>query len=43
MCEVKAKAKFHGHELNDIPVLNPGDWWGKTWLIEIGGSYVPCF
>ena len=25
----------------DIPVLNPGDWFGKTWLFEIGGSYSP--
>ena len=39
MCEVTAKANFHGHELNDISVINPGDWFGKTWLIEIGGSY----
>jgi hypothetical protein len=43
MCEVKAKAKFHDHELTDVPVLNPGDWFGKTWLIEIGGSYSPLF
>ena len=43
MCEVKAKATFNGHELNDMPVLNPGDWWGKCWLLEIGGSYTPFF
>lgn len=40
---ITAKASFHGHKLNDIPVLNPGDWFGKTWLIEIGGSYSPLF
>jgi len=40
---ITAKANFHGHELNDIPVLNPGDWFGKTWLLEIGGSYTPIF
>lgn len=39
MCEIEANADFHGHELTDIPVINPGDWFGKTWLIEIGGSY----
>jgi hypothetical protein len=39
VCEIKANANFHGHELTDIPVINPGDWFGKTWLIEIGGSY----
>jgi hypothetical protein len=40
---VTASATFHGHELKDIPVINPGGWWGKTWLIEIGGSYWPLF
>ncbi|MHB0960073.1 MAG: hypothetical protein ACYC0X_19940 [Pirellulaceae bacterium] len=43
MCLVKANATFHGHKLTDIPVLNPGDWFGKAWLIEIGGSYSPLF
>ena len=39
MCQVKANANFHGRELTDIRVINPGGWFGKTWLIEIGGSY----
>ncbi|TWU49293.1 hypothetical protein [Rubripirellula reticaptiva] len=39
MCQVKASANFHGQELSDISVINPGGWFGKTWLIEIGGSY----
>ena len=39
MCEVTANASFHGHELNGISVINPGNWFGKTWLLEIGGSY----
>ena len=43
MCAVTAKATFHDHELTDIPVLNAGDWFGKTWLLEIGGSYTPLF
>ena len=43
MSEVKSCAKFNGHELKDIPVINPGDWFGKTWMIEIGGSYFPLF
>jgi hypothetical protein len=43
MCEIKAKAKFHDRQLSDIPVINPGDWFGKCWLIEIGGSYTPLF
>ena len=40
---ITARATFNDHELIDIPVLNPGDWFGKTWLIEIGGSYWPLF
>jgi hypothetical protein len=43
MAEITASASFHGQELKDIPVLNPGDWFGKTWLLEIGGSYWPLF
>ena len=43
MCHITAKAKFNGHELNDIPVLNAGDWFGKCFLLEIGGSYSPLF
>lgn len=43
MSEITAKAKLNGHELTDMPVLNPGEWFGKTWLIEIGGSYWPLF
>jgi hypothetical protein len=43
MSEVKSCATFNGHELKDIPVINPGDWFGKTWLVEIGGSYWPLF
>jgi hypothetical protein len=26
-----------------MPVINPGGWFGKTWLLEIGGSYWPIF
>lgn len=40
---ITARGNRNGHELTDIPVLNPGDWFGKTWLIEIGGSYSPLF
>jgi hypothetical protein len=43
MSEIKARGSFGGHDLNDIPVLNPGGWFGKTWLLEIGGSYWPLF
>ncbi len=43
MSEVKSCAILKGHELKDIPVINPGDWFGKTWLVEIGGSYCPLF
>lgn len=43
MPNITANATFHGHHLVDMPVLNPGGWFGKTWLIEIGGSYSPLF
>lgn len=43
MCNITAKATFNGHDLTDIPVLNPGDWFGTTWLLEIGGSYTPFY
>ena len=43
MCDIKARATFNGQDLSDIPVLNPGDWFGKCWLLEIGGSYTPLF
>lgn len=40
---VTANATLKGHDLTDVPVLNPGAWFGKTWLLEIGGSYWPLF
>lgn len=43
MSDITAKTTLNGHELKDIPVINPGNWFGKTWLIEIGGSYWPLF
>ena len=27
----------------EIPVINPGNWFGKTWLLELGGSYTSLF
>jgi hypothetical protein len=43
MSEIKASGTFGGQQLNDVPVLNPGDWFGKAWLLEIGGSFWPLF
>lgn len=43
MNKITASCTFNGHALRDIPVLNPGGWFGKAWLIEIGGSYTPLF
>ena len=40
---ITASCKLNGHDLTEIHVLNPGGWFGKTWLIEIGGSYTPLF
>lgn len=43
MATITASGTFHGHELSEVAVINPGGWFGKTWLIEIGGSYTPLF
>jgi hypothetical protein len=41
--KITATCKLNGHDLLDLPVLNPGGWFGKAWLVEIGGSYTPLF
>jgi hypothetical protein len=41
--KITASCTFNAQPLRDIPVLNPGAWWGKAWLLEIGGSYTPLF
>ena len=43
MSKITAGCNLNSHELTDIPVVNPGDWFGKTWLLEIGGSYTSVF
>jgi len=40
---ITATCTLNGHELTEVPVINAGDWFGKTWLLEIGGSYSPLF
>ena len=42
MAKVTAHGKLHGHDI-EAEVINPGDWFGKVWLIEVGGSYTPIF
>ena len=39
---ITAKGKFRDHEI-EAEVVNPGDWFGKTWLIEIGGGFEPLW
>ena len=41
--KITASFTLNGHDMTEVPVVNPGDWFGKTWLIEIGGSYTPLF
>ena len=43
MCKVTARGNWNGQEFTDVPVLNPGHWFGKCWLFEIGGGYSPLF
>lgn len=40
---ITATCELNGQALTDVAVVNPGDWFGKTWLLEIGGSYLPLF
>jgi len=40
--KITASFKFHGHDLT-ADVVNPGDWFGKTWLICIEGGFTPLF
>lgn len=38
---MRFRAKLHGHDIAG-EVINPGDWFGKTWIIEVGvgnGNY----
>ena len=43
MSKITASCNFQNSHLSDIPVINPGGWFGKAWLLEIGGSYTPLF
>ena len=40
---ITARGTLNGHDLTDIPVINPGGWFRKAWLLELGGSYWPLF
>lgn len=40
---ITASCTLNDHDLTDIPVLNAGDRFGKAWLVELGGCYVPLF
>jgi len=40
---ITASCEFQGHSLTAIPVINPGGWFGKAWLVELGGSYTSLF
>ncbi len=35
MC-ITANGNLNGHDLKDLPVLNPGDRFGKAWLTALG-------
>jgi len=41
--KITASCKLNDHDLTDIPVINTGGWFGKAWLVDIGGSYTPLF
>jgi hypothetical protein len=33
----------HGEPIENVPVLNPGGWFGRAWVIEIAQGYWPSF
>jgi hypothetical protein len=35
---VTARFDFHA-KAGEAPVINPGDWWGKAWLLEVSCGY----
>lgn len=41
--KITASFAFGGTTHQGVEVVNPGGWFGKTWLMEIGGSYAPFF
>jgi hypothetical protein len=43
MNKITASCTFNGHDLTDVPAINPGGWFGKSWLLELGGSYTSLF
>ena len=43
MCAITAKGTLNGQELADIPALNPGDCFGKCWLLVIEDSSWPTY
>jgi hypothetical protein len=40
--KISASFTLNGHELT-ADVVNPGDWFGKTWLLVIEGGFTPLF
>ena len=36
-----ASFRFQDAAHCNVPILNPRGWFGKTWLLELGGSYAP--
>lgn len=40
--KISASFTLNGHELT-ADVVNPAGWFGKTWLLEIGGGFTPLF
>lgn len=38
MLDIKAYGKLNSFDV-EAPVVNPGDWYGRVWLIEVGCGY----
>ena len=42
MPDIKARGKLGDHDI-EASVVNPGDWYGRVWLIEVGCGYSSVF
>ena len=40
---VTASGTIHGESVTGIPVLNPGDWFGKTVGLMLGHGFTPLY
>jgi hypothetical protein len=43
MTNVRAEFLHLGKTYRDVAILNPGEWFGKVWLLELDGQTAPIY